>query len=135
MGAYDFDALQERAPDDDDARRLDELIVSAHDDVAGAGRAAAASSASRSNLARDLQNRPANDLTPTALAERARRARRRPRALTLEVMGRERDRARPAWARSPASRRARDEEPQLITLRYDGPGRDAARCSASSARP
>ena len=112
--------------------------------IAGAGRAgalraprrerAAAASAAivaeAANAARDLQNRPANDLTPTALAERARRAR-----------GRDRRRARPrrrsrrrAWARSPASRSgsrrgaAADHDPLRAGRRH----RPAAR--ASSAR-
>src|SRR5215208_8407514 len=88
MGAYEFKLFRSGGDDEDDARpELAELIVSAHDDVAGpveTGRIVGESV----NLTRDLQNRPANDLTPTALAERAREIAERHDTLALEVMGR-----------------------------------------------
>ena len=56
-------------------KQLERLIVSAPADLA-ATVAEAALVADAVNAARDLQNRPANDLTPTALAEHAQRARR-----------------------------------------------------------
>ena len=59
------------------------------------------------NAARDLQNTPANDLTPTALAERARGARRES-ASSVEVEGREGIDARAGWARSPPSPQGSD---------------------------
>src|SRR4051812_36556426 len=86
MGAYEF-TMFKSGGEDDDGVKLGELIVSAHDDVAGSvetGRVVGESV----NLTRDLQNRPANDLTPTALAERAREIADRHGTLTLEVMGR-----------------------------------------------
>ena len=82
-------------------RAPEALVVSAHHDVAApveAGRAGAEAA----NRARDLGNAPANTLTPEALAARARE---------LDgVAGRGRwggrRSRRPAWARSPRSRRA-----------------------------
>src|SRR3954452_19417880 len=68
LAAYTF---REYKSDTADTPGLDALILSAHDDVsAPAARAAVVTEAT--NLARDLQNRPANDLTPEALEARAR---------------------------------------------------------------
>ena len=66
-------------------------------------------------------------MTPTRARRARARARRELDGADVEVEGRERDRRRAAWAPSPRSRRARDEEPALITLRYEGRRRDAAR--------
>ncbi len=57
------------------------------------------------NGARDLQNRPGNDLTPTALAEHARRWRRRSTRCRSRSRAARRS-SRAGWARSPRSRRA-----------------------------
>src|SRR4051812_3108453 len=54
----------------EDEGGIEALILSAHHDVGGPA-AHAATVAAAVNAARDLQNRPANVLTPTALAERA----------------------------------------------------------------
>jgi leucyl aminopeptidase len=119
MGAYDFTMFKSGGEDDDGAE-LGELIVSAHHDVAGAvetGRVVGESV----NLTRDLQNRPANDLTPTALAERAREIADRHDMLTLEVMGRKEIEAAGMGAFAGVAQ-GTYEEPQLITLRYEGPG-------------
>jgi leucyl aminopeptidase len=119
MGAYDFTMFKSGGEDDDGAE-LGELIVSAHHDVAGAvetGRVVGESV----NLTRDLQNRPANDLTPTALAERAREIADRHDTLTLEVMGRKEIEAAGMGAFAGVAQ-GTYEEPQLITLRYEGPG-------------
>jgi leucyl aminopeptidase len=70
MGAYEFGEFKSGG-DEDDGAELEELTVSAHHDISvpvEAGRVVAEAV----NLARDLQNTPANHLTPTALAERAR---------------------------------------------------------------
>src|SRR4051812_48069089 len=119
MGAYDFTMFKSKA-DEDSGSGVAELIVSAHHDVAGpveTGRVVAESV----NLARDLQNRPANDLTPRALAERAREVADRHDTITLEVMGREEIEAAGMGAFAGVAQ-GTYEEPQLITLRYDGPG-------------
>jgi leucyl aminopeptidase len=119
MGAYEFRQFKSGA-DEEDGGQLDELIVSAHDDLGGAverGRVIAESV----NLARDLQNRPANDLTPTRLADRAVEVASWHDALTVEVMGRKEIEAAGMGAFAGVAQ-GTYEEPQLITLRYDGPG-------------
>jgi leucyl aminopeptidase len=69
LHAYAFDTYKTAAAED--RAGLQRLTVSAHDDVAGpVGRAAVITAAQ--NRARDLQNTPANDCTPLALAARAR---------------------------------------------------------------
>ena len=119
MGAYDF-TMFKSGGDDEDGPELGELIVSAHHDVAApveTGRIIGESV----NLTRDLQNRPANDLTPRALAERAREIADNHDTLTLEVMGRDEIVAAGMGAFAGVAQGSY-EEPQLITLRYDGPG-------------
>jgi leucyl aminopeptidase len=121
MGAYEFTMFKSGDDDeDDDGPQLAELVVSAHHDVAApveTGRIVGESV----NLARDLQNRPANDLTPSALTERAREIADRHDTLTLEVMGRAEIEAAGMGAFAGVAQGS-DAEPQLITLRYDGPG-------------
>jgi leucyl aminopeptidase len=101
---------------DDDEPRLEELVVSAHHDVGEPVRRAAIA-AEAANAARDLQNAPSNELTPTALAERARAL----EGVQVETMGRSEIEAAGMGAFA-AVARGSDEEPQLITLRYDGAG-------------
>src|SRR5829696_6071023 len=116
MGAYEFTMFKSRRDEDDDAPQLAELIVSAHHDVASpveTGRVVGESV----NLARDLQNRPANDLTPTALTERAGEIADKHDTLTLEVMGRAEIEAAGMGAFAGVAQGS-DAEPQLITLKY-----------------
>ncbi len=112
LAAYEYDAHKSS---NEDSPRIEELIVSAHDDVsADVERAAIAAEAA--NAARDLQNAPANDLTPTKFAERA-------QALTgvrVDVWGRDEIVAAGMGAFA-AVARGSDEEPRLITIRYDPP--------------
>ena len=118
MGAYAF-TMFKSGDDEDDGAELGELVVSAHHDVAApveTGRVVGESV----NLTRDLQNRPANDLTPRALTERAREIADRHDTLTLEVMGRAEIEAAGMGAFAGVAKGAH-EEPQLITLRYDPP--------------
>jgi len=119
MGGYEF-TLWKSSGDDEDSAELAELIVSAHHDVSEAVEQGLVIGESV-NLARDLQNRPANDLTPTALTERAREIADRHDAITLEVMGRAEIEAAGMGAFAGVARGS-DEDPQLITLRYDGAG-------------
>jgi leucyl aminopeptidase len=117
-------------------KHLERLIVSAPDldDGAGdAGRAQelqarvaeAALVAERANAARDLQNRPANDLTPTTLAEHALELAGAIEGLSVEVEGRAGIIAREMGAFA-AVAQGSEEEPALITMRYE---------PASGARP
>jgi leucyl aminopeptidase len=94
---------------------LEALVLSAHHDV-GAPAAHAATVAEAVNAARDLQNRPANVLTPTALAERAQAL----QGVSVEVLDRDGLEAAGMGAFA-AVARGSDEEPRLITLRYDPP--------------
>jgi leucyl aminopeptidase len=78
------------------------------------------------NAARDLQNRPGNDLTPSALAEHARARAAEIDSLNVEVDGREGIDRRKMGAFA-AVAQGSDQEPALITLRYAGPGAQGPR--------
>jgi leucyl aminopeptidase len=111
LAAYEYRAY--KSASDDDGPRLEELVVSAHHDTsAEVERATIAAEAA--NAARDLQNAPANELTPTALAERA-------AALPGVVVD--------AWGRAEIESagmgafagvaRGSHQEPRLITIRHE----------------
>jgi leucyl aminopeptidase len=76
--------------------------------------------AEAANRARDLQNRPGNDLTPTALAEYAKALGAEIEGVSVEVEGREGILARGMGAFA-AVAQGSAQEPALITLRYEGP--------------
>jgi leucyl aminopeptidase len=101
-------------------KHLERLIVSCPQDCAGAVEQAAVV-AQAANAARDLQNRPANDLTPTALGEHARSLAGELDGLDVEVEGREGIVARKMGAFA-AVAQGSDTPPALITMRYEGPG-------------
>jgi leucyl aminopeptidase len=112
LAAYEYRAHK---TGNDDGPRIEELIVSAHHDTSEeVDRAAIAAQAA--NAARDLQNAPANELTPSALADRARAL----EGVTVEVWGREQIEAAGMGAFA-AVARGSDAEPQLITIRHDPP--------------
>jgi leucyl aminopeptidase len=111
LAAY---AYREYKSGDDDGD-LRALLVSAHHDVAAAvDRAATVTEFV--NVARDLQNAPANALTPTALAEHAATLG-GVKVETLDAAGLEAA-GMNAFA---AVARGSYEEPRLITVRYDPP--------------
>ena len=114
LAAYEYRAYKSSA--DDDGGELEELLVSAHDDV-GAPVERATVLAEAANAARNLQNAPANELTPTALAHRAAELAIET-GLAFGVMGREQIEAAGMGAFAGVARGS-DEEPQLITLRYE----------------
>src|SRR5205823_4060651 len=72
------------------------------------------------NAARDLQNTPANDLTPARLGEHARELAGQVSGLGVEVEGRDELEGRGMGAFA-AVAQGSYQEPALITLRYDGP--------------
>src|SRR5947209_1580316 len=113
MGAYRFDRY--RRPPEDAPAELEDLVASAHHDVAGTV-ATAAVVAEAANACRDLQNAPANDMTPTRLAQRAREL----HGVEVDVEGREGIAAHGMGAFA-AVAQGTYEEPALITLRYTGP--------------
>ena len=117
LGAYRYERY--RAKGSDDAPGFEHLCVSDHDDRAKAV-AAAAIVAHATNAARDLQNTPANDMTPTALAERAVELAGEAQGVSCEVLGRD-DIVERGMGCFAAVAQGSYEEPKLITLRYEGP--------------
>ncbi len=118
LAAYRFTRYKPKDEDDGAGSGPHELIVSDHHDVSEPV-AHAIVVAEAQNAARDLQNTPANDMTPTALADRARELAAGQERVTVTVEGREQivDRGMGAFA---AVARGTYEEPQLIVMRYDG---------------
>jgi leucyl aminopeptidase len=112
LAAYEYRAYKTGSDDDDG--RLAELVVSAHHPV-DVERATVAAEAA--NAARDLQNAPGNEMTPTALADRAREL----PGVEVEVWGREEIEAAGMGAFA-AVARGSDQEPRLITIRYEPDG-------------
>jgi leucyl aminopeptidase len=125
LADYRFDRMRS-APEEEGAapKHIEELILSAPDaaDAQELERtvAEAATVAEAVNAARDLQNRPANDLTPTALAEYARTLAEGIEGLTVKVEGREGIEAHGMGAFA-AVAQGSEEEPALIVLRYEHP--------------
>ncbi|MDO8186742.1 leucyl aminopeptidase [Conexibacter sp. JD483] len=118
LAAYRFDRYRNHPEDDGGIERL---VVSAHHPVDGPVNWAAAL-ATAQNRARDLQNAPANELTPSDLAHRAHElvAEVGGDHLTLEVRGEEEIAALGMGAFA-AVARGSHEEARLIELRYAGP--------------
>ncbi len=117
LGAYRFDRYKGRT-DSDDETALQRLLISAPRDLEGSvSRAVVVAGAQ--NRARDLGNRPPNDLTPTALGVYAAELAVDRPALTVSALGGAelRDLGMGLFA-AVASGSAQD--PRLITLRYDG---------------
>jgi leucyl aminopeptidase len=121
LGAYRFDRYKRGAGNgepDDDSSGLQRLLVSAARDVEGSV-SRAVIIATAQNRARDLGNRPPNDLTPTALgAYAAELAATRP-ALTVSALGGDELR-RLGMGLFAAVASGSDEDPRLITLTYEG---------------
>jgi leucyl aminopeptidase len=125
LSDYSFESFKSATNGETDAgdgeapKHLERLIVSGPDGLEPVVERAALG-ARAANAARDLQNRPPNDLTPTALAEHARALAEELEGLSVEVEGRQGivDRGMGAFA---AVAKGSDQEPALITMRYDGP--------------
>jgi len=118
LADYRFDRYKSDA-DEDGGAGLQRLVLSAHHDVSAAVHRADVVAAAQ-NAARDLQSMPANELTPTRLAERARALAGEVTGVTCEVDGRDTivQRGMGAFA---AVAQGSYEEPALIALRYDPP--------------
>jgi leucyl aminopeptidase len=110
----------EGAQDDGAPKQLERLIVAGADGLDSAV-AEAAVLGEAVNRARDLQNRPGNDLTPTALGEYAKALERDLEGVSVTVEGRADIIARGMGAFA-AVAQGSDEEPALITIKYDGTG-------------
>jgi leucyl aminopeptidase len=123
LRAYRFNRYKSGSDDDD--RRTKRLLVSAHHDVAEAV-ARAVVLATAQNGARDLQNTPANDLTPAALGDAARALAAELNGLSVETEGREGILARGMGAFA-AVAQGSDNDPRLIVLRYEPAGASGPR--------
>jgi leucyl aminopeptidase len=125
LSDYRFDRYKRKTAGDADADNggtagLERLIVSAATDIEGSV-ARAVVVATAQNRARELGNRPPNDLTPTALgAYAAELAATRP-ALTVSVLGGDELR-RLGMGLFAAVASGSEEDPRLITLTYEGAG-------------
>jgi leucyl aminopeptidase len=128
LADYRFDSHRSAPPEGEDAaapKHLEALQILSAPEVTDAQEleravSEAAIVAAAVNAARDLQNRPANDLTPTALAEHALALAQEIEGLTVETEGRAEILARGMGAFA-AVAQGSEQEPALITLRYDGP--------------
>jgi leucyl aminopeptidase len=122
LADYRFD--RHKSPPAEDAgappKTLERLILAGSADLSETV-AEAALVTSAVNAARDLQNRPGNDLTPTALAAYAEALAGEIEGLSAETEGREGIVGRGMGAFA-AVAQGSYEEPALITLRYEGPG-------------
>jgi leucyl aminopeptidase len=119
LAAYRFDRYR-RSEDEDDGEpggRLSRLIVSSPGDLDGPV-ARARVLATAQNRARDLGNRPPNDLTPTALGTYAAETAERLPDITVTQLGRAEIRELGMGAFS-AVAQGSDEDPRLIVIRYD----------------
>ncbi|HSZ70104.1 MAG TPA: leucyl aminopeptidase [Solirubrobacteraceae bacterium] len=126
LANYRFERHKSVAAERGDAppRHLEELIIGAPDaDAAELEQTVSEAEvvANAVNAARDLQNRPANDLTPTALVAHAQALAEQIEGLSVESEGREGLLARGMGAFA-AVAQGSEQEPALITLRYDGAG-------------
>jgi leucyl aminopeptidase len=114
LAGYRFDRY--RARPEEEPREVQEVVVSSHHDVAEAVHRGAVG-ADAQNFARELQDTPANDLTPTALAERAQQI----EGVEVEVHGRE-WMAEQGMGALLAVAQGSDHGPAVIVARYDGGG-------------
>lgn len=122
LADYRFDRHKSASAEEPGAppKTLQRLIVAASGELSETV-ADAALVTSAVNAARDLQNRPGNDLTPSALAAYAEALAGEIDGLSAETEGREGIIARGMGAFA-AVAQGSYEEPALITLRYEGPG-------------
>ena len=124
LADYRFERFKTATPDGEDPagdaqpKHLERLVLSASGDLEGTV-AEAALLTEAVNEARELQNRPGNDLTPTALAEHAQALGREIGTLSVEVEGRD-GLSRRGMGAFAAVAQGSEQEPALITLRYEG---------------
>ncbi|MGH2863996.1 MAG: leucyl aminopeptidase family protein, partial [Solirubrobacteraceae bacterium] len=125
LGDYRYERYKTTGGDSDEdgrPRRLASLIVAARQDASGGVARAvsdAAVVAAAVNRARDLQNRPGNDLTPSALGEYAKELEGELTGVSVRVEGRDGILARRMGAFACVAQGSY-QEPALITISYDG---------------
>jgi leucyl aminopeptidase len=123
LAAYRFDRYRS-SPDDDPPVRLERLVVAteaAERDAIAAEAEVAGVAADAANRARELQDLPANALTPEALAARAEEIAAGHEAVEVDVLDREAI-AAAGMGGLVAVSQGTLTEPRLIVLRYAGGG-------------
>jgi leucyl aminopeptidase len=119
LASYRFDRYKAVDPDDPPPAALRSLTLCAKtDNSAAAERAGVIANAV--NAARTLQDTPANDMTPSELAARAKALAAEHKNLRVSVEGREQIAARGMGAFT-AVAQGSEQDPALITITYDGP--------------
>jgi leucyl aminopeptidase len=121
LAAYRFDRYRSGDEDEPPPTRLERLVLVADDAVRGATEVALVASEA-ANRARDLQNLPANELTPAALAARAEEIAAAHDAVEVDVLDREAIVAKGMGGLVAVSQ-GTETEPRLIAIRYAGGGR------------
>jgi leucyl aminopeptidase len=127
LADYRFDLHKSKPAGKDNApKHLERLLVAVPGEGPLSGADAEAATARATiiaeavNKARDLQNRPGNDLTPTALAEYALALGEEIESLQVEVEGRSGIEGLGMGAFACVAQGS-EQEPALIVLRYEGP--------------
>jgi leucyl aminopeptidase len=123
LASYRFDRFKsKKAEGDEDSKGVEEITVVAGEDLAESIEAARIG-AEAENSARELQDLPANVVTPTYLAERAQAIAAEHDSITCEVLGREQIKDKGMGGLVAVSQ-GTAEDPRLIVLRYEGGGEE-----------
>jgi leucyl aminopeptidase len=123
LAAYRFDRYRSRDPDDPPPRieRLALAVPEAGLDAARSAVETARVVSEAANRARELQNLPANELTPEALAKRAEEIGAAHEKVAVDILDRSEIRAAGLGGLVAVSQGS-DAEPRLIAMRYEGGG-------------
>jgi leucyl aminopeptidase len=121
LAGYRFDRYK-TSPNggDEPSGDIEELELVSSEDV-GDSVSAAALVAEAQNAARDLQNLPSNELTPSSLAEHALRCASEIEGLEAEALG-PKEIGELRMGGLAAVAQGSEQEPRLIVMRYDGSG-------------
>lgn len=121
LASYRFDRFKGADPDDEPRPSIESLTLLSGDPAVGEAARVALVAAEAANRARELQNLPANVVTPSYLAERAQEIAAAHDRVSVDVLGRAEVEAL-GMGGLVAVARGSDEEPRLIVLRHEGPG-------------
>jgi leucyl aminopeptidase len=121
LAAYRFDRFKTTEPNDEPPPRVEALSVLAADGAATEAARVARVSAEAANRARELQNLPANVVTPAYLADRAAEIAAERDAVDAEVLG-GREIEELGMGGLAAVSQGSHQEPRVIVLRYAGGG-------------
>ena len=119
LGAYRFDRFRGGRDEEENRPSAPERLTLSSPRPLDDAVTRAATIAAAQNRARDLGNRPPNDLTPAALADYAAALADRHPAVSAEIVDGAGIRARGMGAFA-AVAQGSEQDPRLITLRYDG---------------